>query len=135
MEDKVLTALKKKLASKKTADKEWYLSLLDADTQKAYEEEYLKNTLAMLKIRYVGRYCKRISDAKKERDEIKARKDYSAEDYRALIEKNAEINAETQKLNSYKPFFSEPYFARMDVVDDKEGYNSYYIGRNISFVF
>ncbi len=138
MEDKVLTALKKKLASKKTADKEWYLSLLDADTQKAYEEEYLKNTLAMLKIRYVGRYCKRISDAKKERDEIKARKDYSAEDYRALIEKNAEINAETQKLNSYKPFFSEPYFARMDVVDDKEGYNSYYIGRkgdvNLSIV-
>lgn len=138
MEDKILSALKKKLASKKVADKEWYLSLLDADAQRAYEEEHLKNTLAMLKVRYVGRYCKRISDAKKERDEIRSRKDYSAEDYRALIEKNAEINAETQKLNGYKPFFSEPYFARMDVVDDKEGYNSYYIGRkgdvNLSIV-
>lgn len=33
------------------------------------------------------------------------------------------------EIEKCRPFFDEPYFARMDVVDDKEGYNSYYIGK------
>ena len=32
-------------------------------------------------------------------------------------------------METYRPFFDEPYFARMDLIDNKEGYNSYYIGK------
>ena len=34
-----------------------------------------------------------------------------------------------EEIEGYKGFFVEPYFARMDLFDDKEGYNSYYIGK------
>ncbi len=129
MDEKALTLLKNKLAPQKKADKEWYLSLLDGAHQTEYEQDRLRATLAMLKVAYVSHYRKKIASAQAAREEIKARKDYSAEDYRALIEINAVIAEQTKKLNAYKCFFSEPYFARMDVVDDKEGYNSYYIGK------
>lgn len=129
MEENALSRLKSILESKKQDDKEWYLSLINFDEQTRYEDEHLAAVLLMLKVCYIRKYLKRINEAKAERDEILARKDYSAEDYRALIAKNAEIAAENKKLNSFQCFFSEPYFARMDVVDDKEGYNSYYIGR------
>ena len=46
-----------------------------------------------------------------------------------MLQLRAEVAAARAKIESYKPFFDEPYFARMDVVDDKEGYNSYYIGK------
>ena len=32
-----------------------------------------------------------------------------------------------EEIEGFKCFFVEPYFARMDLYDDKEGYNSYYI--------
>ncbi len=117
------------LSPKKNADKAWYLSLLDADKQTEYEEEHLAALLKMLRFVYIARLLSKISSLKAEADAIRAREDYSAEDYRALLEKKAQIAAEYKKLNSYKCFFSEPYFARMDVVDAEEGYNSYYIGK------
>ena len=120
---------KEKLNPKIQADKAWYLSLLDESAQTAYEEERLAAVLVALKKIYLVRYQKRIAELKEEIAEIKARENYSAEDYRALLEKNAEIASETKKLNAYKCFFSEPYFARMDVTDEREGYNSYYIGK------
>lgn len=120
---------KDKLNPKIKADKAWYLSLLDEDAQTAYEEERLGYVLQALKLFYVSRYRKRIRELQAEAEDIRARESYSAEDYRALIEKKAEIASETKKLNGYRCFFSEPYFARMDVVDEKEGYNSYYIGK------
>lgn len=113
----------------KKADKAWYLSLLDEGEQFAYEEDHVKAVLLLLKAFYIARYKKRIDGLKAEADVIRKASDYSAEDYKFLTEKNAEIAAETKKLNAYKCFFSEPYFARMDVVDDKEGYSSYYIGK------
>lgn len=120
---------KEKLNPHIADDKAWYLSLLDDREQFVYEEERLKAVLAALKAFYVGRYQKRIAAAKAEIAEIKAREDYSAADYSALLEKKAQIASEYEKLNAYKCFFSEPYFARMDVVDGAEGYNSYYIGK------
>ncbi len=113
----------------KEADKAWYLSLLDEGEQFSYEEEHLKAVLLALKSFYLMRYKRKIAALKEEIAAIRAQDAYTAEDYRLLLEKNAEIAAETKKLNGYKPFFSEPYFARMDVVDDEEGYNSYYIGK------
>ena len=111
------------------ADKQWYLSLLDEEGQFAYEEKRLACVLVALKRFYIARYQKRIAAAKEEIAQIKARENYSAEDYQSLLRKNAEIQAEYKKLNAYKCFFSEPYFARMDVEDRDEGYNSYYIGK------
>ncbi|MDE5548034.1 MAG: hypothetical protein K2J30_03465, partial [Clostridia bacterium] len=120
---------KDKLDPKIDADKAWYLALLDEEKQTAYEEEHLAAVLSCLKSFYVARIRGRILALKAEIAEIRGRESYSAEDYRAILEKNAEIAAETKKLNAYKCFFSEPYFARMDVTDEKEGYNSYYIGK------
>lgn len=129
MEKSVLAHLRKLLSASKKADKDWYLALLDGEAQRAYESERLKAVLAMLKALYVSRYQKRIAALKQEIAELKSREDYSASDYRAVLEKNAEIARETNALNGYRCFFSEPYFARMDVTDEKEGYNSYYIGK------
>ena len=129
MKDNIPTVLKNRLNPRKKADKEWFLALLDEDIQRRYEDEHLKSVLAMLKIVYILPYQKKIRDAKEEIAAIRARGDYSAEDYREILGKNEEIAAATRSLNAYKCFFSEPYFARMDVVDDAEGYNSYYIGK------
>ena len=118
-----------KLDPHKKADKSWYLSLLDGEQQQTYEEERLAAVLVMLKVCYLSRYRKRIREAKQEIEELKQSADYAARDYRKILELNAEIDALTKKLNSYKCYFTETYFARMDVVDDKEGYNSYYIGK------
>ncbi len=122
-------SIKQKLDPKKEADKSWYLSLLDAGEQFSYEEGHLRLVLAALKSFYVNRYRTAIASLKKQIAAIRAKEDYSAADYRAILRCNGEIESLTNKLNAYKCFFSEPYFARMDVVDGKEGYNSYYIGK------
>ncbi len=111
------------------ADKEWYLSLLDEEAQFVYEQERIDCVLAALKAVYLSRYQKRIAELKAEIAEIKSGDGYSAEDYRTVLQKNAEIQVLYTKLDSYKCFFAEPYFARMDVEDADEGYNSYYIGK------
>ncbi len=96
------------------ADKQWYLSLLDEATQYAYERQHIANVLAALKSFYLLRYQKRLAQIKTEIAEIKAGSSYSAEDYRAVLLKNAEVRSLYQKLDSYKCFFIEPYFARME---------------------
>lgn len=117
------------LSPKKQADKNWYLSLLDEEAQLAYESDHLGATLSMLKFCYISRYQTRIAEIKREIEEIRSREDYAAKDYRAVLEKQAELENIAQKLETYRCFFTEPYFARMDVTDEKEGYNSYYIGK------
>ena len=119
----------KRISPKICADKAWYLSLLDGDAQRVYEEERLSAVLVALKSFYLKRYQKRIALLKEEADGIASREGYSAEDYRQLLAKKAEIKAEERKLGTFRCFFREPYFARMDVVDGQEGYNSYYIGK------
>lgn len=117
------------LNPKKEVDKEWFLSLLDEEKQLSYEEAHLKAVLMRLKAFYLKRIQDRIHAAKKEIAELRARDDYNAGDYRAVLELNARIAADEKKLGGYKCYFSEPYFARMDVTDEIEGYNSYYIGK------
>ncbi len=129
MENRKTERLKQSVSPKIEADKKWYLSLLDEGEQHRYEQNRLNAQLALLKAVYISRLQSKISAAKAELEEIKKRENYSAADYRASIEKNAEIIALKHKLNEYRCFFFEPYFARMDTVDDKEGYNSYYIGK------
>ena len=131
MAERKKQSVKERLDPQKNADKEWYLSLLDEEEQKAYENDHLDAVLRMLKFFYIIRLRRHISDLEREIAEIRAHERYTAEDFRAILEKNAEVAAENKKINAYKCFFTEPYFARMDVVDEKEGYNSYYIGKKV----
>ena len=121
--------IKDVLNPKKNADKEWYLALLDDEAQKAGEEEHLRAVLQALRHYYLTPIKKRILSARSETEALKSGDDYSAGDYRKVLELDASAAALEIKLDSYKCFFTEPYFARMDVVDDKEGYNCYYIGK------
>ncbi len=120
---------REKLDPKIHADKEWYLSLLDGETQHRYETEHLSAVLTALRAFYIAHIRRKIASLKEEAERTRKREDYSAADYAALLALNEKIAAETRKLGSYKCFFTEPYFARMDVVDPIEGYNRYYIGK------
>ena len=113
----------------KTPDRNFFLDLLDGDKQTEYEREHISALMFMLKYLYIRKNQIRINALKKEREDLKSGEDSSAEKYRKTLEINAEIARLNSRIEGYKPFFDEPYFARMDVTDEKEGYNSYYIGK------
>ena len=121
--------IKKILSPAKQPDRQFYLDLLDADKQRQAEEEHLGAVLAMLKVIYVKKLLDGIKAAENERDALERAPDHNAEKYRRVLELNALIAENRCKVDSYKCFFAEPYFARMDLYDDKDGYNSYYIGK------
>jgi len=108
---------------------EFFGDLLDGDKQRAYEDEHISAVMVMLKAIYIARLREKIAEIKKERGELRTATDYNAEKYTRILELNAEEKELNKKIDCYKPFFNEPYFARMDVTDEKEGYNSYYIGK------
>ncbi len=116
------------IKSHKEPDKQFYLDLLDEDKQRAYEELHVRVVMSLLKVCYINRLKLKIKGAQCEIAELR-KGDFSAENYRMIIARNAEIRAWREEIESYKVFFAEPYFARMDLVDDSEGYNSYYIGK------
>ena len=121
--------LKNSIDPHKQPDKEFFLSLLDSEKQREYEEEHVKAVMQMLKAVYLKKLIRRINEAKDERRALNSSSEHNAENYRRVLELNAEIKSLKAKVDSYKPFFDEPYFARMDLEDTAEGYNSYYIGK------
>ncbi len=129
MNERAISHFKARLEPKKDANKQWYLSLLDAGEQFSYEEKRLNCTLAMLKNAYVSIYQNKIEGAKAEIAALSAKEGYGAGDYSHIKALQASIAVWREKIEACKCFFAEPYFARMDVVDEKEGYNSYYIGK------
>ena len=121
--------MKNLIKSQKRPDKQFYLDLLDEDKQREYEDLRIRAVMSLLKSEYINPLKIKI---KADRDTIAAVKneqDFSAENYRKVIACNAHIRELKEKIEGYKGFFIEPYFARMDVFDEKEGYNSYYIGK------
>lgn len=124
-----LKQIKNLISPKKNPDKQFYLDLLDEEKQLRCEEEHVNAVMLVLKAVYIKRLQQKISEAKEEKQALTRSSDYDAEKYRRVLELNAVIEQNRQKLESYKCYFEEPYFARMDLVDDKEGYNSYYIGK------
>jgi len=116
------------LNPKKSGNHEWFLSLLDDEYQKRYEDEHLGGVMQMLRIARIRPHKKAIREAQNRIQELEKEKN-TAENYREILQLNAEIAREKEKMEAYRPFFDEPYFARMDLIDDKEGYNSYYIGK------
>ena len=128
MTDLTYEALHTIINSRKEPDKQFYLDLLDEDVQRAAEEEHIRAVMILLKVCYINKLKEKIAAAQKEAEELRG-SEFSAENYREVIGLNAQIKQWRAKIESYRGFFTEPYFARMDVVDDKEGYNSYYIGK------
>ncbi|MCD8205157.1 MAG: AAA family ATPase [Clostridia bacterium] len=124
-----LEEIKNLINPRKNADREFFLELLDTDVQTEYEKRHVEAVLSMLKIRYLNKLRKKMNDAIAEKHSLGSQIDYTAEKYRRVLELDAEISDLKAKIDSYKPLFEETYFARMDVEDDKEGYNAYYIGK------
>ena len=115
--------------SRKRPDKQFFLDLLDEEKQRAYEELHVRVVMTLLKAGTINKLKLKIREAQ---EQIRAMREeeFSAENYRTIIALNAQIRGWRQEIEGYKCFFVEPYFARMDLVDDKEGYNSYYIGKH-----
>ena len=124
-----LKKIKKILDPHKEPDKQFFLDLLDNDRQVEYEREHIDAVMFMLRFIYINKLKTSIESAKEQIAKITADPDYNAESYKTVMELKAQIAATRAKIDTYKPFFDEPYFARMDVEDDKDGYNSYYIGK------
>lgn len=117
------------LDPKKAGDKAWFLSLLDDDVQREYETVRLDATLRMLHLSKIRPHKQRQREAQAKIRQIESADEKTANDYQQVKELLHVVETERETIESFRPFFDEPYFARMDVVDGKEGYNSYYIGR------
>lgn len=116
------------LDPKKSGDHDWFLSLLDDEKQKTYEAEHIEAVMQLLRIVRIRTHKNAIKAAKAEIAALEREGD-SAENYRKIKGLQAEIAVQEEKIQTFRPFFEEPYFARMDLIDNKEGYNSYYIGK------
>ena len=121
-----LTAL---LETKKAGDHDWFLSLLDDEKQRVYEEEHLEAVMLMLRLARIRPHKNAIKEAKAEIERIEKEERDNGGSYRQIKLLQAEIEKQAAKMETYRPFFDEPYFARMDLIDNIEGYNSYYIGK------
>ena len=124
-----INKIKRIIDPHKVPDKQFFLDLLDADKQTACENEHIDAVMTMLRIIYINKPKSAIKDLQNEIARLTADPDYNAESYKTVMALRAEIAQKRAAIETYKPFFDEPYFARMDLVDDKEGYNSYYIGK------
>lgn len=122
-------SLKNSIDPHKEPTKQFFLDLLDADKQWSCEQEHVSAVMQMLKVLYIGRLKAKIFAVRAEKEQIMNEGEYTAEKYKRVLEINAEIARLKAKTAEYKPFFDEPYFARMDLTDEAEGYNSYYIGK------
>ena len=118
----------KLLDPKKSGDHDWFLSLLDDEKQKAYESQHVEAVMQMLRFAHIRPRKNAIKAASEEIQRLE-KEDGSAENYVKIRGLLAEIEKEKEKIETYRPFFDEPYFARMDLIDNIEGYNSYYIGK------
>lgn len=117
------------LATKVQTDKNWFLSLLDDEKQRAQEEAHLSAVLFALRAYHIRAHQDKIKSARAEIERINAEEEHNAENYVKVGNLLASIEDEKKKIEAFKPFFSEPYFARMDLIDSVEGYNRYYIGK------
>ena len=112
------------IKSRKEPDKQFYLDLLDGEKQRAYEEAHVRAVMTLLKSVYINKLKLKIAENRAEIEKIKGEEEFSAENYRKIIGMNAEIRTWREEIDSYKGFFVEPDFQRMDLYAAKEGYNS-----------
>lgn len=128
MSETSLLELHSYINSRKDPDKQFYLDLLDNEKQREYEEKHIRVVMFLLKSCYINKLKLKIRNAQEEIASLRTG-EFSAENYQEIIRKSADIKRWKEEIEGYKGFFVEPYFARMDLYDDLEGYNSYYIGK------
>ena len=104
------------LEPKKKGDHAWFLSLLDEEEQMRYEQAHIKAVMQMLRIARIRPHQIAVNTAKAEIAELEKDKDNAAENYKKILALLAEIKTRKEKIDVYRPFFEEPYFARMDLV-------------------
>ena len=68
----------------KSAEREWFLSLLDDEKQAAYESEHIRAVMKMLKIARILPHKRKIDAAKAELAKIEKKGNPSAEEYRRI---------------------------------------------------
>ena len=117
------------LEPKKKGDRDWFLSFLDDEQQRLYEEERLDATLRMLRLAKIAPHQKKLRDLQDRIEKIEKSAEKTAKGYQEANALSVLVKQEMEAIEAVRPFFEEPYFARMDLCDDKEGYNSYYIGK------
>ena len=117
------------LDSHKNTDKEWFLSLINDEEQNRFEEQRVEAVMQMMRLVRIRPHKRKIIEAQEKIAQIDKNRNPSAADVVKMRLLSAEIASETEKMEEYRSYFEEPYFARMDLIDDKEGYNSYYIGK------
>lgn len=127
--DSVSEQLKRELVTKKNADKDWFLSLLDDEAQKKYEDVHIDAVMRTMRILRIVPLKKKIAECEEKKSELSSSREYSVSNYAEIVALDARVGELRKKIDEFKPFFAEPYFARMDLVDPAEGYNSYYIGK------
>ena len=82
---------------KKSGDHKWFLSLLDEDTQKEYEDEHMAAVMQMLRIARIRTHKRAILEAQAEIRRLE-KEENSAENYRAIRELLAEIKRQEEKI-------------------------------------
>lgn len=117
------------LESKKSGDHDWFLDLINTEKQIEYENTHIDAVMKMLRIARLREHKNAIKTAQAEIKRIETEEEKTAENYCKIKNLLVEIDKRQEKIDSYRCFFDEPYFARMDLVDQIEGYNSYYIGK------
>ncbi len=117
------------LDTKKAGDHDWFLSLLDEEKQRAYEDGHMEAVMQMLRIARIRPHKNAVREAKAEIARMESEERDNAQTYRKIKNLLVEIEKQNERVETYRPFFDEPYFARMDLIDNMEGYNSYYIGK------
>ena len=81
--------------------------------------------MQMLRISHIREHKIKIMEAREEIRRIQAEEEQNAENYCKVTALLKEIDEHKKAIDSYRCFFDEPYFARMDLTDPLEGYNSY----------
>ena len=88
--------LQKLIDPKKAGDREWFLSLLDDEKQKAYEDEHVQAVMQMLRIAHIRPRKNAVREAKEEIARIEKEEKGSAESYPKIQALLAEIKRQEE---------------------------------------
>ena len=91
------------LDTKRAGDHDWFLSLLDDERQKKYEDEHSEGVMQMLRIARIRPHKNAIKSKQAEIEHLE-KEDGTAENYRRIKNLLAEIELEKEKMETYRPF-------------------------------
>ena len=117
------------LDSKKSGDHDWFLDLLDDEKQVEYENTHIDAVMKTLRVARLRAHKNAIKTAQAEIKRIETEEEKNAENYCKIKSLLGEIDKRKEKIDSYRCFFDEPYFARMDFKEHEKNLEQFYIGK------